>query len=102
MKIQIIHDDILFGVDSYKEARELLHLLESDNKEIVFTDDEWGFIERCIDSGDHRVLTKIMGQRGGDKGGIARKDALSPERRKEIARNAALARWGAVGRVYRR
>jgi hypothetical protein len=30
---------------------------------------------------------------GGLKGGAARRDALSPERRKEIARNAAAKRW---------
>ena len=31
---------------------------------------------------------------GRAKGGIARRDALSPEQRKESARKAALARWG--------
>lgn len=35
----------------------------------------------------------IMGQRGGRKGGPARAAKLSPERRQEIARNAAKARW---------
>ncbi|MEQ9491668.1 MAG: histone H1 [Alphaproteobacteria bacterium] len=34
-----------------------------------------------------------LGQKGGEKGGVARSKALSPERRKEIARRAALARW---------
>ncbi|GAA4344348.1 hypothetical protein [Flaviaesturariibacter amylovorans] len=34
-----------------------------------------------------------MGRRGGQKGGPARAKALSPERRSEIARNAAKARW---------
>jgi hypothetical protein len=33
------------------------------------------------------------GRSGGLKGGKARKDSLSPERRKEIARKAAEARW---------
>ena len=33
------------------------------------------------------------GQLGGLKGGKARKAALSPERRKEIAQKAAQARW---------
>ncbi len=34
------------------------------------------------------------GRRGGQKGGKARADALTPERRSEIARKAAAARWG--------
>jgi hypothetical protein len=34
-----------------------------------------------------------LGRLGGKKGGIARKNALTPERRKEIARKAAQARW---------
>jgi hypothetical protein len=35
-----------------------------------------------------------LGRLGGLKGGKARKDKLSPERRKEIAEKAAKARWG--------
>jgi hypothetical protein len=34
-----------------------------------------------------------LGRLGGVRGGKARAEALSPKRRKEIARNAALARW---------
>jgi hypothetical protein len=34
-----------------------------------------------------------LGRRGGLKGGDARRDALSPARRREIARRAAQARW---------
>jgi hypothetical protein len=34
-----------------------------------------------------------LGRLGGVRGGKARAAALSPKRRKEIARNAALARW---------
>ena len=33
------------------------------------------------------------GRQGGQKGGKARASALTPERRAEIARNAARARW---------
>lgn len=33
------------------------------------------------------------GRKGGLKGGQARAEALTPERRKEIAQNAAKARW---------
>ena len=35
-----------------------------------------------------------MGRRGGLKGGKARAASLTPERRVEIAKKAALARWG--------
>ena len=33
------------------------------------------------------------GRKGGEKGGKARKEKLTPERRKEIAKKAAAARW---------
>jgi len=36
-----------------------------------------------------------IGRKGGIKGGKARKEALSPRRRKEIAKKAAEARWSA-------
>ncbi len=39
-----------------------------------------------------------LGRRGGKKGGLARAKALSPERRKEIARLAVQARWKKVKR----
>lgn len=35
-----------------------------------------------------------LGKLGGSKGGKIRAKKLSPERRSEIARKAALARWG--------
>ena len=34
-----------------------------------------------------------LGKRGGSKGGKLRAEKLSPERRREIARKAVLARW---------
>jgi hypothetical protein len=37
---------------------------------------------------------KINGRSGGLKGGKVRAEKLSPERRSEIARQAAAARWG--------
>ena len=36
---------------------------------------------------------RLLGKLGGSKGGKARAEKLSPERRKEIARKAAKARW---------
>ena len=35
-----------------------------------------------------------LGRKGGLRGGNARADSLTPEQRKEIARNAAAKRWG--------
>jgi hypothetical protein len=40
-------------------------------------------------------FASALGRLGARKGGEARARALSPKRRKEIARNAALARWNA-------
>ncbi len=37
-----------------------------------------------------------LGRRGGLKGGKARAAALTPEKRREIAKKAAAARWGAA------
>lgn len=43
---------------------------------------------------DGRDLAAVMmGRRGGLKGGRARADSLTPERRREIAQRAAAARW---------
>lgn len=39
---------------------------------------------------------QISGRKGGLKGGKARAGKLSPEKRSEIARNAARARWTAA------
>lgn len=36
----------------------------------------------------------LLGRLGGLKGGKARADSLTPERRKEIAKKAARTRWG--------
>jgi hypothetical protein len=46
--------------------------------------------DECKKSG----VAVAMGRRGGVSGGHARAAALSPERRSEIARAAAAARWG--------
>lgn len=40
-----------------------------------------------------RAAAAELGRRGGLKGGKARSEKLSPERRAEIARKAALSRW---------
>lgn len=40
-----------------------------------------------------RRVMSALGKRGGPKGGAARAEALSPERRRQIAQVAASARW---------
>jgi len=42
-----------------------------------------------------KAEARELGKRGGLKGGRARKKALSPAKRAEIARKAAATRWGA-------
>lgn len=47
-------------------------------------------------TGDEKNPAAVaLGRLGGKKGGIARAKSLSPERRQEIARKAAEARWAA-------
>jgi len=43
--------------------------------------------------GEKNPAAVALGRLGGLKGGKARNDALSPERRAEIAKKAASARW---------
>jgi len=44
---------------------------------------------------DKKISTStVKGRLGGLKGGKARADSLTPERRKEIAEKAAAKRWG--------
>ena len=47
--------------------------------------------------GDKNLAAVFLGRLGGKKGGIARAKKLTPERRSEIARKAAQARWGESG-----
>ncbi len=48
---------------------------------------------RSSDGGDKDPAAVALGRKGGLKGGRARAAALTAERRSEIARQAALARW---------
>ena len=51
-------------------------------------------IEETENGSGKDPLAVLLGRRGGLKGGRARNNALTPERRKEIAQLAANARWG--------
>lgn len=44
-------------------------------------------------------IAAYMGHKGGIKGGVTRAKILSPERRSEIARKAANARWAKLGEI---
>lgn len=53
--------------------------------------------DRLMTEDGRDLSAVVLGRRGGLKGGRARADALSPDRRSEIARAAALARWDRNG-----
>lgn len=44
-----------------------------------------------------KQVMREMGKRGGQKGGKARAESLTPKRRSEIAKSAASARWKVKG-----
>jgi len=46
------------------------------------------------DIGDKHPEAVALGRLGGKKGGRARALSLTPEQRREIAKKAAMARWG--------
>ena len=48
----------------------------------------------AADAANPQMHAAALGRIGGRKGGHARAAALSPERRRDIARDAARARWG--------
>lgn len=52
-------------------------------------------IDRLITDDGRDLAAVMMGRLGGLKGGRARADMLTPERRTEIAQKAANTRWGA-------
>ena len=67
--------------DPNQLAKLIADIATGNTQDALFTDD------------GRDVAAVLMGRRGGLKGGRARADSLSPERRQEIARAAAKARW---------
>jgi len=53
-----------------------------------------GEIEKPRPARKKNAAAVALGKLGGAKGGTARARSLTPERRKEIAEQAAAARWG--------
>lgn len=62
--------------------------LPRNNKEIAT-----GQADDSLTPGDVKAAAAALGRLGGLKGGKARAKALTPEKRVEIARKAARARW---------
>ncbi|MCY4429017.1 MAG: hypothetical protein OXC11_01310 [Rhodospirillales bacterium] len=52
--------------------------------------------EGVLDAETRSAIAALLGRSGGRKGGLTRARKLSPERRSEIARQAAEARWKKV------
>ena len=50
-------------------------------------------VERLTTDDGKDLAAVLLGRRGGLKGGRARADSMTPARRAEIARTAAVARW---------
>ena len=53
--------------------------------------------DRLVTEDGRDLAAVLLGRRGGLKGGIARRDALTKEQRSDIARRAARARWSTHG-----
>lgn len=51
-------------------------------------------VEPAVTDDGRDIAAVLLGRRGGLKGGRARAEVLSPERRREIATRAARTRWG--------
>lgn len=63
-------------------------------KEHDFSVTAFRVVQEATRQGKRGFDAKALGRLGGLKGGRVRADRLSPERRTEIAKKAALARWG--------
>jgi hypothetical protein len=59
----------------------------------LITDIATGQAEPMVTDDGRDLAAVLMGRRGGIKGGRVRAERLSPERRREIAQQAAAARW---------
>lgn len=72
----------------------IFHSIEPEPPEREIPEPEPPEKKEWVDPVIRRARIKELNAKGGRKGGPARAAKLSPERRKEIARIAALARWG--------
>lgn len=79
------------GQDAFAALiREIAGAVEGGESPEAIAERFWPRIQDMVQVG----AAASLGSRGGKKGGKARAKKLSPERRIEIARKAAKARWG--------
>ena len=71
-----------FSVTAFRVVQEATEQRETETKQ--------------ANTSEKKFDPVALGHLGGLKGGKARAEKLTPERRVEIARNAALARWSKV------
>lgn len=76
--------------DTNKRAKSIVDLATNDQPEKVSPKRS----KKATEKETLQSAAAQLGRKGGLKGGPARKKALSPERRSEIAQKAAKARWG--------
>lgn len=78
------------------DSKRLLRPRDANELAKLIADIATGDTDDRLVMEDGRDLAAVMmGRLGGLKGGRARADALTPERRREIAQFAAGVRWGA-------
>ena len=68
--------------DTNQLAKSILDIVTGENEDKLIPQDELS------------VAAAALGRKGGLKGGKARANSLTPERRTEIAKKAANKRWG--------
>jgi hypothetical protein len=79
---------------SSKKRPADINQLAASIVEIATHGEEDGPVEDAAHQPEKNPAAVELGRRGGLKGGKARAEKLSPERRKEIAKRAAEKRWG--------
>lgn len=81
--------------DANRRAWEIVQEASGEKPNNV-EDDIAAIIEAALREGKDPAAV-LLGRRGGRRGGKARAENLTPERRSEIARRAARARWQTKG-----
>lgn len=99
IRSSIASPDISHHMAGVSESKHSKRPRDPNQLAKLITDIATGKAEDRLRTDDGRDLAAVLlGRRGGLKGGRARANSLSADRRAEIARNAALARWERNGR----
>ena len=72
-----------------KKHKDINQLAKSIVDIVTGADDD-----KTVEIDPMKASATALGRKGGLKGGIARANSLTPERRVEIAKKAAAKRWG--------